>query len=194
MVEELRVIGGPKGGAPFLPKGWDLAAVIGEDERGRQGLRALCLLPSGDAVKFTEGGVMPAAGVTVSLWRSVPIGEFTDEALRISAQVEEWQATDEREWQEAWATRRGPPGHPDKLYAELAQQFLTYVASGNRAPLERLAGVNGWPRATAARRIREARSRGLLTSPSKGQVGGELTTRAGELLGAFPLPPADVRL
>lgn len=76
----------------------------------------------------------------------------------------------------AWkvkARKRGPAE-----YAALAARYVQEIDKGNTAPVETLANELGLSPVTVAQRIREARSKKLLTDPAVGSTGGRLTPLA----------------
>ncbi len=73
--------------------------------------------------------------------------------------------------------------------AELDEYVLAQIAGmycrlqrGGRSPVKRLAEILDVPPAKATRHVLHARQHGLLTSPGRGRVGGELTDKARQLL------------
>lgn len=83
--------------------------------------------------------------------------------------------------------RRGPIGHTDHFFAEIAQAYAAAVAAGSPRPVE---DVVGWlakrghhlGRSTVAGHVREARRRGFLSPALRGRPGGHLTEFARRLL------------
>ncbi|MCW2745291.1 MAG: hypothetical protein JWM48_1841 [Mycobacterium sp.] len=69
-----------------------------------------------------------------------------------------------------------------RALAAFAQAYLDLTEAGERHPIAALAEEFGISSGTAAQRIKTARSRGLLTSPEPGRVGGELTQAGRQLL------------
>lgn len=78
--------------------------------------------------------------------------------------------------------RPGRHGHPDVYYADLAREYVALVNKPSRQPVKDLATSYGVQPERMRDWIAEARRRGLLTSPPKGQAGGALTPVALELL------------
>jgi hypothetical protein len=68
--------------------------------------------------------------------------------------------------------------------ARLAADYLEVVGSGSRRPVVDLAERRSWDVERTRRALARARARGLLLSAGRGRVGGALSPRAQELLGA----------
>ena len=85
---------------------------------------------------------------------------------------------------------RGKGKRTDRDFAELAQEYVFLVEDGDRSPAKTLSERigNGSP-AVWANRISEARQRGLLSEVTPGKSGGELTSKAHDVL--FGNDPAD---
>jgi hypothetical protein len=158
--------------------GWVLRAEVRRNKENRYVFASLGILPP-------KTGYVPESGITSLVWRSVNIGQLLDEARQVIEdfylmdQIEDaHHFLDETDW-----SRPGPVGHPDLLYARLALSYEDLASAGVRAPLKVLADQMHCSRATANTRIAEARRRGLLTAPTSGRVGGQLTPKARQLLG-----------
>ena len=79
----------------------------------------------------------------------------------------------------------GAAKFPDVKYAAVAWMYESLLQRGSSNPVTDLAEIMGCEvRDTASVRLIEARSRGLLTSPSKGSFGGKLTAKGKKLLEA----------
>jgi hypothetical protein len=133
----------------------------------------------------------PAGGINHAVVQKLQINALA-ELLRDRSEQAEAIVSELDEEAEALAeSAAGPPpgraGRPDLYSARLARlytQFADPRPDGTRAnaPLANLAEAGGTSTNTMARRIKEARARGLLTSPKRGQVGGDLTDKARALL------------
>jgi len=79
--------------------------------------------------------------------------------------------------------RPGRKGHGIDHYLLWASRYATSVASGARRPIAALAAEHGEDRNYVRDTINDARHRhGLLTDPGQGRAGGELTTKARQLM------------
>jgi len=72
------------------------------------------------------------------------------------------------------------PVHDDRFFAEQAQRYERALTSPN--PIRTVAAESGYSATAARNHIHEARERDLLTSTTPGRAGGELTSKAIELL------------
>jgi hypothetical protein len=80
---------------------------------------------------------------------------------------------------------------PEELeLVRLAVDYLEIVGSGSRQPVVQLAARRSWNVERTRRALARARTRGLLLSAGRGRVGGTLSPRAQQLLGASPSPVA----
>jgi hypothetical protein len=75
--------------------------------------------------------------------------------------------------------RVGRRGRPDSYYAKLAAEYVAAIESGSPRPVAAVAKKLG--RGYTVEYVRDAlyraRSRGLLTGPPRGRVGGRLTDK-----------------
>jgi hypothetical protein len=156
-----------------LDSGWQLTLHVAPDDQERYVVDGVHIDPPDD---------LPPGGIGVGFWRSIPIGRLAAEAVdAINASQEDWIDEVYRERDkvsEAFKQRPGPEGHPLYLYALLAQHYVMQWQVGDRKAAEATANWYGMKRATFARRLHEARRRGLLTSEGKGSAGGQLTALA----------------
>lgn len=80
-------------------------------------------------------------------------------------------------------TQLGPSGFPAEKYAAIAWKYEKFVMLGHKHPVSALGEYMKCDKSTASGRVLEARKRGLLTKPKKGNFGGKLTTQGKKLLG-----------
>jgi hypothetical protein len=81
------------------------------------------------------------------------------------------------------ARRPGRPRRPDLFYVRVAARYVEQLEAGSSTPTADVAKGSNYSAAHVRDALHEARVRGLLTPPpSKGRPGGQLTTRAHELL------------
>jgi hypothetical protein len=73
--------------------------------------------------------------------------------------------------------RPGRRGRDDGYYAWLASLYVDRLRARSRRPNADLAAQLDWPVSRVEEAVRQARSRGLLTSVGSGVAGGELTQR-----------------
>ncbi|MER6175493.1 hypothetical protein [Streptosporangium sp. NPDC001681] len=78
--------------------------------------------------------------------------------------------------------RPGGAGRPDRFFALVARAYANHARYGKGSPIPWLAEQTGADRRTAENWVRQARKRGLLTDPTPGVGGGELTEKAKGLL------------
>jgi hypothetical protein len=86
---------------------------------------------------------------------------------------------------------RGKRKRTDEDFARLAWEYFLLVQEGDPSPAKTLSERLGGSAAVWANRISEARRRGLLTSPERGEAGGHLTETADALLGRTFDDPED---
>ena len=87
---------------------------------------------------------------------------YEDQEKEIYKEIKNWMLT-------------GPSGFEDKKYASLAFLYAEQIMLGNESPINYLSKLMKCDRETASSRVVEARKRGLLTKPKRGNVGGVLT-------------------
>ena len=161
-------------------EGWEVVIHLGE-QAGQSIVREMRIYGSAD--KEQSGEQAPKGGLTTSVLRSLPLARLAEQArqeraYRLAAMEdyysdEQGGLTDE---ERAESLRRpGPRGRTPGFYAVLAQRYLAVVRAGHRGPVKLLAEEYGVPVRTMETRIGEARKRGILTKPSPGKPGGELT-------------------
>jgi hypothetical protein len=179
-----------------ITPGQDLVLISGQDPYRQQWRYRDIWLISVRLEQVPNGVVVAGLGlqsreqeprpVTAIVWRSIPVGAVIDAAMKHYRKVTklepEVHPEVDREWVKAWDQLGGRKGHPDKLYARLAQLFCSLKAAGIRNPVDGVAESMGVKHATASQRLQTARGRGLLDGP-------ELTKKAKDLLGI----PADER-
>lgn len=116
------------------------------------------------------GGLLSEARLAYGVFRGA-VDEVGTEKM-IQALISEWPNS-------------GASKFPDVKYAAVAWMYESLLQRGSSNPVTDLAEIMGCEdRDTASVRIIEARSRGLLTSPTKGSFGGKLTAKGKKLLEA----------
>ena len=116
------------------------------------------------------GGLLSEARLAYGVYRGA-VDEVGTEKM-IQALISEWPNS-------------GASKFPDVKYAAVAWMYESLLQRGSSNPVTDLAEIMGCEdRDTASVRIIEARSRGLLTSPTKGSFGGKLTAKGKKLLEA----------
>ena len=116
------------------------------------------------------GGLLSEARLAYGVYRGA-VDEVGTEKM-IQALISEWPNS-------------GASKFPDVKYAAVAWMYESLLQRGSSNPVTDLAEIMGCEdRDTASVRIIEARSRGLLTSPTRGSFGGKLTAKGKKLLEA----------
>ena len=116
------------------------------------------------------GGLLSEARLAYGVFRGA-VDEVGTEKM-IQALISEWPNS-------------GASKFPDVKYAAVAWMYESLLQRGSSNPVTDLAEIMGCEdRDTASVRIIEARSRGLLTSPTRGSFGGKLTAKGKKLLEA----------
>ncbi|MCL9760098.1 hypothetical protein MXD95_012815 [Frankia sp. AiPa1] len=135
-------------------------------------------------VRPTNPDGLPGDGFTTGVVRSIQWGWWIAEAKRVAGELqdivsgEQWVPTVKA----LLAQRRQAAGRGDEFYAVVAAAFADLSATGTRRATQELAAKVDTPPNTVNRWLKEARSRGLLTSPERGQTGGVPTATAQQLL------------
>jgi hypothetical protein len=120
--------------------------------------------------------------LTTAICRRAPTARLYEQArgyLSIAREIGLTLDVDLREFDRN--QRPGKRGRPDVFYAGVAKRYVELLISSS-APTKDLADELGKPVTSTRDLLHQARQRGLLTSPSKGLAGGELTEKARELL------------
>jgi hypothetical protein len=116
------------------------------------------------------GGLLSEARLAYGVFRGAVEEVGTEKTIQ--ALISEWPNS-------------GASKFPDVKYAAVAWMYESLLQRGSSNPVTDLAEIMGCEdRDTASVRIIEARSRGLLTSPTKGSFGGKLTAKGKKLLEA----------
>ena len=116
------------------------------------------------------GGLLSEARLAYGVYRGA-VEEVAAEKT-IQALITEWPNS-------------GASKFPDVKYAAVAWMYESLLQRGSSNPVTDLAEIMGCEdRDTASVRLIEARSRGLLTSPTKGSFGGNLTAKGKKILEA----------
>lgn len=102
--------------------------------------------------------------------------------VRFAELLAEGQPAEIQQWAALVTARTGVRGKDDRVFAEVANQYVLLVGAGERAPLKKLAEVLHVSRSRARNVVLEARKRGLLTETKPGRAGGDLTAKARRLL------------
>ena len=184
-----------------MPGGWTVKYRFVR-EAGTYSLAEIHVKPSGR---------MPPGGLASRVWRGLAPLAALDAFEAERRRAEDW-ANEQARWEEASgladeSTRarrdasseffekmrrstgsmkatRARPGRrprPDAIHAAAAERYIDLIATGR--PIVELARELGLEPAGAADVIREARRKGLLTSPaSPGKAGGILTPKARRIL------------
>jgi len=130
-----------------------------------------------------------APNVTSKYFQSLGFGELLSEARLAYGEYRDIvQDVETEKYISALLTdwpNSGAAKFPDVKYAAVAWMYESLLQRGSSNPVTDLAEIMGCEdRDTASVRLIEARSRGLLTSPSKGSFGGKLTAKGKKLLEA----------
>ena len=160
----------------------------------------LRVIPAGKGLRYGyEPTVpLPSGGVPGRLLRRISFQAALDE-WREGFTVEDWRRDDDphRLTVETLARQGvgrgdfqplpspGRRGHPDLYYARIAQLYVSAIAAGSRSPIRDVSQqLPEWqPEAYVRDAIYKARNeRGLLTPAPKGRAGGQLTSKAVQLL------------
>lgn len=121
----------------------------------------------------------PHGGITAELLRRIRVTEpltVAGKILERFRQLAPWHL-DARELT-APLRRRGPKGHPDRFYAEVAQEYVAAFKAGSRSPAGDVARRRRLTPARIRDLLHEARRRRLLTPATMhGRGGGDVTPR-----------------
>jgi hypothetical protein len=136
------------------------------------------LRPVGARKEVTELHLSPIPGqqpqpLTGPMLRELPLGQMARDALWIEAQGD----LHALEGEVGEAITKG-----DAFYASVADHYVDLIHLRDQRPAETMAQALGVSRRTVHAWLGKARKRGLLTSAGPGQVGGELTDKARDLL------------
>jgi hypothetical protein len=188
-------------------EGW-MAVEWYERQQGRAVVARLLICPAPPRRqvrnKRTPGepptdAVVPTGGVTARLLRQVKVGKYAALAVDdLRAWIEEKFGADALRRLDAHTvrpSRRQPPKprterNGDVYYAELARDYSLLCERGISQPTKELGTMRGLPLVRIRSHLHLARANGFLTATSRGRAGGELTTRAREVLAAEAQQPA----
>lgn len=175
---------GPTGSSFFNGDRGTLSAEIGDGyeaeitlQRNEDGRLVCCRL----AIDYTASKSAPAVPISSRFLQKLGIGEMLIEAKEIYVDVAKFinifTIGDEKRLLKEisdW-TLTGAAGFDDKKYAAVAYFYVEEIMLGNDQPITYLSELMKCDRETASSRVAEARLRGLLTKPKRGNVGGVLT-------------------
>ena len=144
-----------------------------------------------DAFLTLEPETAPACGLPAKVYGSLSFSEVRSavrEALhRIEPDLLALHGLDSDDIDRE-LHRRGPRGREPVVYAKVAQVYADLVFQGERYPVRVMADRSKrFTYDQLHEMVRGARSRGLLTQPGRGKVGGELTDEADRLLAEHDL-------
>ena len=171
--------GRPSTVACDLEDGYTVSITLEENSDGQlvsKGMNLYLKVPTASAPNITSkyfqslsfGGLLSEARVQYGVFRGA-VAEV-DAEKAIQSLISEWPNS-------------GASKFPDVKYAAVAWMYESLLQRGSSNPVTDLAEIMGCEdRDTASVRVVEARSRGLLTSPTKGSFGGKLTAKGKKLL------------
>lgn len=176
--------------------GWQIRLVLDQDGS----VESVCIEPrttAGRLKRYPPGhpkatpdvtSPLPPGGVTSRLLRRLPLGELVDAVrsqLAETAQHVEHHGRAGRQAAasaEAFARRPGRAGRGDRDYAEVAEMYVSILATGDLKPVETLAAEMFLSPSQIRNVLYEARRRGLLTKAAPGRAGGRLTDECRRIL------------
>lgn len=131
-------------------------------------------------------------GLTARLVKQIPLGAHHKHAAAFMAGLHRrgvvWpdvlaaSGFTERRLATETPPRTTRPARPDRFYATIARAYVARIAAGSRRPVADLATRLELDDSVVRDAIHEARMRGLLTPGRQGVPGGQLTTRAKQVL------------
>jgi hypothetical protein len=173
--------GRPSTVACDLDDGYTVSITLVENSDGQ-------LVSKGMSIQLSSP-TNSAPNITSKYFQSLGFGELLSEARLAYGEYRDIvQDVETEKYISALLTdwpNSGAAKFPDVKYAAVAWMYESLLQRGSSNPVTDLAEIMGCEdRDTASVRIIEARSRGLLTSPSKGSFGGKLTAKGKKLLEA----------
>lgn len=135
---------------------------------------------------FVPVGQLPLGGLTARTARpswSLLI-DTARELVRKAGQGDETGTVTRFEWIEGKPLKRQPGRRkrPDLDYARVAAAYVVALRRGSRSPVADVAAAMREQRTYVRDLLKVARDRDLLTQPSSGRAGGDLTEKAKALL------------
>ena len=140
---------------------------------------------------------VPPGGLTARLLRKVRIGGHVQHFTKsLKDSIFGWERIKWQRWPPVRAgfvppvdrniRRLGRKGKPDLFYAKIAKVYVSWLQSGSRKPVEKIAEARNLDSKRVRAMIHQARKRNLLTLGRQGRPGGSLTDRCREVLGKSP--------
>lgn len=182
-----------------LSNGWEVSYLL-KHRSGRVEIAELRVHPvagpdSAPGEWSRQLADVPTGGLTARRMREVlltkHLGQISDlnrEVARVQGEEARWRRFAGSLPELADAHHPGRRGRSDHFLASVAARYAGMVEDGSHAPMKELANElasRGQPFSVATVRgfIHEARRRELLTPATRGKAGGDITSKAEQLLG-----------